>query len=275
MKYGIIATTGSAPDVIALGVEAEEAGWDGFFTWDGISVSELDHFDPWVLLGALATHTERIRLGAIIFALARRRPWKVVREAITVDHLSNGRLVIPVGLGAVDDGGFSRVHPEETDRRRRAERLDETLEILSRAWTGEPISFTGTHYQVEDLTFRPRPVQQPRIPIWTVAAWPREKSMTRAARWDGIMPSLADAPFDPLTPDHIRDITAWMAEHRATDTPYDVILEGVTPDDDPAATRAQLQPLAEAGVTWWIESRWENATVESLRERIRQGPPRI
>lgn len=275
MKYGIIATTGSATDVINLGIEAEQAGWDGFFSWDGISVGAMDTFDPWVLLGALATQTERIRLGAIIFPLARRRPWKVVREALTIDHLSNGRLVIPVGLGALDDGGFSRVHPEETDRKGRAERLDETLAILSQAWTGDPVSFAGRHYQLENLVFQPRPVQQPRIPIWTVAAWPRERSMARAARWDGVMPATGDPPFESLTPDQLRDMTAWIEEHRDADGPYDIVLEGVTPDDDPAAVRDQLQPLAEAGATWWIESRWENATVESLRDRIRQGPPHV
>lgn len=275
MKYGFVVTSGSAQDIVDLAGEVEAAGWDGFFTWDGISVGDgLDIFDPWAMLAAVAVKTERVKLGAMVFPLSRRRPWKVAREAMTVDHLSNGRLVIPVGLGAVDDAGFSRVHPEVVDRRQRAERLDETLEILDRAWSGEPVTFSGTHYQLEDVVFQPRPIQQPRIPIWVVGAWPSVKSMTRAVKWDGLMLALRGSMEGP-TPEQVREILAWVGAHRTEPGPFDVVLEGVTPGDDRAAAVAQLAPFAEAGVTWWIESMWEDPhDVETLRKRIRQGPPR-
>ena len=189
MKFGFVGSYGSVAQVLQMGREAEAHGWDGFFTWDGISVGEMDTWDPWALLGALAVSTERIRLGAMVFALARRRPWKVAREALTVDHLSGGRLVMPVALGAVEDGGFTRVRGEATSARERAERLDEALAILERAWSGEQFSYSGAHHEVTDLVFRPRPVQRPRIPVWVVGAWPSERSMGRAARWDGLLPS--------------------------------------------------------------------------------------
>jgi len=274
MKYGFVVSSGTPLETIDLAQELEQAGWDGFFTWDGISVGDGASHDPWALLAAAAVKTNTITLGAMIFPLSRRRPWKVARESVTVDHLSGGRLVLPVGLGALDDAGFSKVHPEVTDRRERAELLDETLAILDAAWTGDPVTFAGTHYQVDGVTFLPRPVQQPRIPVWVVGAWPSVKSMARAARWDGLLLALRGS-MDAPTPEQVREILAWVKAHREAAGPYDVILEGVTPGDDRDAALAQLAPYAEAGVTWWIESRWEAPNdVETLRQRIRQGPPR-
>ena len=105
IRYGIVASYGGAAEHVAMARATEEAGWDGFFTWDGISVGPAETWDPWVLLGAVATATDRVRLGALVFSPARRRPWKLAREAVTVDHLSGGRLVLPVGLGGDFDGG--------------------------------------------------------------------------------------------------------------------------------------------------------------------------
>jgi alkanesulfonate monooxygenase SsuD/methylene tetrahydromethanopterin reductase-like flavin-dependent oxidoreductase (luciferase family) len=284
MKFGFVTSFGTVAQVLEMSREAEAAGWDGVFTWDGISIGPwegnaagaTEAYDPWAMLGAMATVTERVTLGAMVFPLARRRPWKVARESITIDHLSNGRLVMPVGLGAADDGGFSRVNTDTPDRKIRAQRLDECLAILDLAWRGETFSFEGEHYQAQDLVFRPKPVQQPRIPIWVVGSWPHEKSLSRAARWDGILPSVSSAPMDSVPADTLREIRDWMRAHRESDAPFEIVLEGRTSGTDHAANREQLQPLAEAGATWWIESRWdETDTPESLLERIRQGPPRV
>src|SRR5204863_4018588 len=119
--------------------------------------------------------TTRVRIGAVLTPVSRRRPWKLARETVTLDHLSHGRLVLPVGLGALDDGGFGKVG-EPTDRKTRAELLDEGLAILTGLWSGQPFSFHGEHYQVEELTFLPPPVQSPRIRIWVVGLWPHERS---------------------------------------------------------------------------------------------------
>ena len=289
MKFGFIATSGTIDDVLEIARETEAHGWDGFFTWDGIAPGNgefwdeatanpqaMSVFDPWTVLAAAAVQTRKIRLGAMIFPLSRRRPWKVAREAMTIDHLSNGRLVMPMGLGAIDEAGFARVHPEVTDRRIRAERLDETIEILERAWSGKPFSFEGKHYQLDNVVFWPPSVQQPRIPLWAVGAWPKPKSMARAARLDGIVPTIADDPFRQPSPSEIREIVTWLTNHRETDLPFDVVLEGVSPANDDEWVEATLRPLAEAGATWWIESRWEAPNdAQTLLERVRQGPPRL
>lgn len=273
MRYGIILTAGTLDEMLDLAAEADAAGWDGVFYWDGVALPGGGlTYDPWVTMAGIAMRTERVKIGAIVTPPSRRRPWKLARETMTLDRLSNGRLVLPVGLGALDDAAFGGVG-EPTDARTRAELLDDSLEFLTRAWSGQHFSFQGRHYQTAEMTFQPTPLQQPRIPIWVVAAWPRPKSVDRALRYDGILPqiSLTTRPG----PDDIRAIAALAQERRPADAgPFDIISEGVTPVDNPAAARAQVQPLVEAGATWWIESRWQDGSVEVLRQRIATGPPK-
>lgn len=281
MRYGFVIPSGTIFDVVALAQEAEAAAWDGVFIPDCIYIDAepapmSPGYDPWIVLAAVAVHTSRIRIGTMITPLSRRRPWKVARETATLDQLSHGRLILPVGLGALDDAGFGRVG-EATDRKIRAELLDESLEILARAWSGETFSYTGKHYTVRDLTFLPPPVQSPRIPVWVVAVWPRSRSMRRALRWDGILPMKmsADGTQMSMTPDDIRAMRRYLAEQRTETAPFDIIVEGTTPGTDPDVARAIVEPYAEAGVTWWMEALWSSPNdPDTVRQRIRQGPPR-
>jgi alkanesulfonate monooxygenase SsuD/methylene tetrahydromethanopterin reductase-like flavin-dependent oxidoreductase (luciferase family) len=225
----------------------------------------------------MAMLTEGVSIGAVLTPPARRRPWKLARETVALDHLSGGRLVLPVGLGALDDGGFSKVG-EPTDRKVRAKLLDESLEILTGLWGGEPFSYEGEHYQLEEMTFRPPPVQRPRIPIWVVGAWPSRKSMGRALRYDGVLVATigGSAESSGITPETIRAIKAYAEENRTETTPFDIVWEGRTPGEDPGRATAVVRPYAEAGVTWWIESPWTPPNEpDDLRVRIRQGPPRV
>jgi len=272
MKCGIILTGGQPHEQVALAQAAEQAGWDGVFTWDGIHLGdEIPTYDPWVLLAAFAAATQRVRLGAIIMPLARRRPWKVAREAVTLDHLSHGRLVLPVGLGALDDSAWGRVG-ESTERRVRAERLDETLEILVGLWSGEPFGYQGRHYRFPPMAFRPTPIQSPRIPIWVVGGWPSERSMARVLRYDGLLPNvLPSSGLDdgPLT---IAAMRAWIAERRSLDG-FDIVVEGTTPADDPATAAETVAAWQAAGATWWIERDWSTFDPDATRHRIESGPP--
>jgi alkanesulfonate monooxygenase SsuD/methylene tetrahydromethanopterin reductase-like flavin-dependent oxidoreductase (luciferase family) len=186
--------------------------------------------------------------------------------------------VLPVGLGGTWDGGYARVSTEDPSRRVRAEKLDECLEILELAWTGESVSYEGTHYWMRDLRFDPRPVQRPRIPIWPIGAWPHPRSLRRAARWDGIIISdqSGEDEAEQVRSDVVADVAAWMTEHREASGPFDIIVEGLTSGVDHHADRGLLEPLAAAGATWFIESRWEDdQSVDTLRQRIRRGPPRL
>ncbi len=281
MRVGIVGSFGSARQVIEMAVAAEEHGWDGFFTWDAISLGLPDIWDPWSILAAGATRTERITLGALVFALPRRRPWEVARQSLTIDHLSGGRLVLPVGLGVLDDLSFTAVPGQLTGLRERADLLDDALGYLERSWSGEHFAFDGTHLHTGGMQFDPSPVHG-RIPVWPVAAWPSLRSMARAARWDGVVAQLrGERAMSPLEPADVTAMRNWVAERHAqarrpsTAETFDIVLQGALPDDRPAAND-RLAALADAGATWWIESHWDptTATPEALMQRIRQGPPR-
>jgi hypothetical protein len=180
-------------------------------------------------------------------------------------------------LGALDTGFAA--FGEVTDRKTRAELLDEGLEIITGLWGGQPFRYEGKHYQVKETEFQlpPPPVQQPRIPIWVVGAWLRPKSMQRALRYDGLLPAIMDEDgkvrMAPPTPAEIQTIKAFVDAHRVETTAYDIVVEGESPGDDRSQAMSVIQPYAEAGATWWIEARWTASNLEGVLERIRQGPP--
>jgi alkanesulfonate monooxygenase SsuD/methylene tetrahydromethanopterin reductase-like flavin-dependent oxidoreductase (luciferase family) len=276
LQFGFVGSFGSAQELVAMAREAEEHGWDGYFTWDGISIPGMDSFDPWGILSAAAVQTERITLGALVFALPRRRPWELARQALTVDHLSGGRLVLPVGVGVLDDAGFSAVPGQLTSLRERAELLDDTLAFLERSWSGEAFSFDGAHISTGEMTISPRPAKG-RIPVWPVGVFPSERSMSRAARWDGVTVQLrGDRGMDELTPDDVRAVAAWVADHRSPEAgAFELVVQrDIVTDLDAAADAARA--LEAAGATWWIEAGWDptKVTPEAQLARIRQGPPR-
>ena len=280
MNFGITLPNTLDPRILAdLAREAEDSGWNGIFVWDSIDCESTPAYDTWIALTAIAMHTEHIRIGTFITAVTRRRPWKLARETVTLDHLSNGRLILSVGLGSIDCGEFSKVN-EITDRKARAQRLDEGLEILTGLWSGLPFSYEGRHYQIREMTLLPPPVQAPRIPIWVVGAWLREKSMRRTLQYDGVIPSKIneDNTFTELSPKDIQAIKEYVEGNRTKGEAYDIVMDGKTPGHNHSKAVSMVMPFAEAGLTWWIEdepcSTWRRGGVEGLRTRVRQGPPR-
>lgn len=282
MQYGLVFPMLDVRVVPGLAAEAEAAGWDGVFIPDCINIDPrfngglpMPADDPWIILAAVAMRTERIRFGTMLTPPSRRRPWKLARELTTLDQLSNGRVVLPVGLGALDDQGFGAVG-EATDRKTRAELLNESLEIVTGLWSGEPFSYEGRHYRVEELAFAPRPVQQPGIPIWCVGLWPSERSMRRVARYNGLLPNIRKPDGSAeILPADIRAMKDWLDAHRDASQPFDIIMEGSTPADDRAAALAHVGPYVEAGATWWLDSFWSPPNdADAIRRRIAAGPPR-
>jgi alkanesulfonate monooxygenase SsuD/methylene tetrahydromethanopterin reductase-like flavin-dependent oxidoreductase (luciferase family) len=266
---------GSPRELAELAVEAENSGWDGFFVFDHISYSNNEHVplaDPWIALAAIAMRTKRMRIGPLVTALARRRPWKLARETVSIDHLSNGRLTLGVGLGDPADVEFTSLGENGEDRIRAA-KLDEGLEVLVGLWSGEPFSYLGQHYEVRNVQFLPRPLQSPRIPIWVAGRWPRREPFLRAARWEGVFP-LGLARGSKLNPDEIRQVLSFIRKHRAHTTVYDLV--ATSGDNGHVDDNEMLSAYAAAGATWWMEDvrKWRNSR-ETLGDRIRQGPPRI
>ncbi|RPJ39716.1 MAG: LLM class flavin-dependent oxidoreductase, partial [Chloroflexi bacterium] len=173
---------------------------------------------------------------------------------------------------------------DEPDQRVRGAMLDEGLALVTGLWSGEPFQFDGQYYHLKPATFRPRPVQQPRIPIWAAGVWPHRRPLARMARWDGMFPLFwgIDDPAEQQA--HLREMVAVVQEMRhknlpdAAQRPFDVVATGVTPPDRPAQTEAHIAGFAEVGATWWLEelepgrggdTAW---SFTQLRERVLAGP---
>ncbi|PFG43805.1 alkanesulfonate monooxygenase SsuD/methylene tetrahydromethanopterin reductase-like flavin-dependent oxidoreductase (luciferase family) [Isoptericola jiangsuensis] len=286
MRFGFIGSFGSPAQHVRLARECEEHGWDGFFTWDGVSLDEpgfdVATWDPFALLAAVAAVTERITLGAMVFAPPRRRPWELAQQVLTVDHLSGGRLVLPVGMGVPSDRAFSSVAGQPASLRDRARALDEVLDWMERSWSGEVFEHDGEWAATGPFRF-PEPPVHGRVPVWPVGVWdaqsPPRRSLDRALRWDGMVVQVrgGETPEDaePGT-DDLRSLSAWIAEHRSPDAgPFDIVHQGRL-DADPDVAREQAAEAAAAGATWWMESWWDPSTTpESLLDRVRQGPPTL
>ena len=271
MKFGFVLPFGDARIAADYAQAAEDAGWDGFFIWEPVW-----GVDAWVALTAAAMQTTHIRLGTMLTPVSRMRPWKLASETATLDALSGGRVILSVGLGAIDSG--FETFGEVTDRKTRAELLDEGLDILTGLWQGQPFSYEGKHYHVKEFNFPrlpPSPVQKPRIPIWVVGAWPRKMSMRRVLRYDGLLPMKMNAENQivALAPDDIREMKAHIDHNRVQTTPFDIVVEGETPGDAPDKAAEIVQPWADAGATWWTETLWTTEDPAVVLERIRQGPP--
>jgi alkanesulfonate monooxygenase SsuD/methylene tetrahydromethanopterin reductase-like flavin-dependent oxidoreductase (luciferase family) len=277
VRYGFVLPGGDARLAAEMAQRAEATGWDAFFVYEPVW-----GVDAWISLAAAAMRTERIKLGTMLTPLPRRRPWDLAAQTATLDHLSGGRLILSVGLGALHPG-WTAFEPDE-GRRVRAEKLDEGLEVLTGLWAGQPFAYQGKHYQVEAVApgappGPPPPVQKPRIKTWVVGAWPREQSMRRAARYDGWLPNyLPPGGLATLTPAVLREAVEWLERERGEQAPpYDVVVEGNTFRQDPASACRTVGGWGDAGATWWIEANWlvEGPVEAYVAERLEAGPPTL
>src|SRR5919106_1583581 len=250
------------PVVVAnLAAEAEEAGWHAVFVWDNLRWRPpiRQAADPWITLAAIATATERVRLGPMVTPLARRRPVKVAMETATLDRLSGGRLTLGVGLGGDQFASELSKTGEQLDPRVRAQMLDESLEILTAAWSGEPVRHRGEHYTVDEMQFLPRPVQRPGVPVWVAGMPGNIKPLHRAARYDGFFPANLEHP------DQLAEVVATLTELRKDATaPYDIAV-GLPLGVDPV-------PYLNVGATWWMPEFPPGVSLDTVRSVLHDGP---
>ncbi|MHA2212987.1 MAG: LLM class flavin-dependent oxidoreductase [Candidatus Thorarchaeota archaeon] len=272
MQYGIYISNyvlnGDPRNFVKLAKEAEECNWDGFFMWDHINPEtgfKKGVADPWIALSGIAAVTERIRIGTTVTPLPRRRPQKVARETASLDVLSNGRLILGVGLGGPTDAEFEC---EDTSTRIRAEKLDESLDIITSLWSGEPYSFQGKHYKFDEVTFKPRPIQKPRIPIWCAGSWPLKKPFERAVKYDGVFPL---GHSGDLELSDYEDIGKFVAKHRTRKDPFDIVCMGVSTGDP--KKDSWIDVCAEYGSTWYVEVIWKGKMEDAVNV-VQRGPPR-
>jgi hypothetical protein len=277
-------------NLVDLAILTETAGWDGFFICDHLLLDPdgmLPLADPSIVLGAVATVTNKIIIGAMVTPVSRRRPWKLAKEFATLDQLSNGRLRIGVGLGGLEQE-FSNFG-EDPDMKILAKKTDEGLAIMEQLHRGEAVNFDGEIYQIEGARLLPRPIQRPRIPVWVAAMLPAKPGQRRAARWDGIMPQVMPVMVNESqdissldmrvimepSAEQIREVLEFTSPLRNTDDPFDVVVSAISYGLDKEAARKKLQSFKDAGTTWWLE--WLECgkpdSLAEVREQIMAGPP--
>ncbi len=251
---------GNPTELVNFAVEVEQAGYDGFFIWDHINPlfagEQLEAHDPWVLLTAIAGATEQVRLGTGVTPVSRRRPQKLAKEIVTLDHLSGGRVTLGVGLGEPSEHEFTPFG-ETADQRVRAAMTDEALGLLDQLLRGKPVDHVGDHYEIHaDLA--PAAVQNPRPPIWIAATPPYRKGLERAARWDGVICNLrVKGDYSLVTPAELRD---WAGDLLGRPG-FEVV---TAPHPKHAA-----EEYEEIGVTTIIDAAWATPNwIEEFRQHL-------
>jgi probable F420-dependent oxidoreductase len=244
---------------------AEEAGWEGLIVWDHVTFP-YGNGDPWVLLSAAAAVTEKLKLITGVAALPRYRPHLLARTLTSLDKLSQGRLILGAGLGAMDDEFTAFGEPG--DKKVRAGMLDEGLEVLTQLWTGEEVTYHGRHYTVENARLAHTPVQKPHPPIWIGGE--SLPALRRAARWDGWFGGTCDENSQTITPpERVAEMVKTMLGHRTSLEPFEIALQGVTEPGQIEKVKAYQQ----AGATWWFESIFGlRGSIDEMMARIQAGP---
>jgi hypothetical protein len=275
MKYGVALPYVDPALTARYAKRAEECGWDGVFVGDAIWT-----MDPIVGLAAAAVQTSRIRLGTMVIPVPLRKPWKIASEAVALDYLSNGRLILGLGAGAIWMG-WQAFPGEPTAAKTRAEMLDETIDILDRMFKREQVDFDGKHFPLKmtlmDLQhYPPKPVQQPRIPLWVCGIWPRKKSMQRILRCDGLLAQKMDpeGKFVDVMPEDVRQMREYVEVGRTLETPFDIIIEEQSGEWEAARIVEKCEAWQAAGATWWIEGLW-GADEAGVYKRLEQGTPGV
>lgn len=262
MKHGIfVAPFGRFADphkLVDLAATAEESGWDGVFLWDHVLRTETNEIiDSWVSLGAMAAATESIRLGPMVTPVPRRRPIKLAREILTVDLMSDGRLTVGVGSGTDSGGELSRFD-EIVDARVRGARLDEGLDIVTRLLEGETLAHVGEHFRVDGVSLEPRPIQNPRPPVWCAARGTAMKPVRRAARYEGVFPIDVDA-------DSFQRMLDEVVAVRGDLDGFDVCLRTAHDGTPP--------PFADRGATWLLRAFPAVVEHKKVFAAVVHGPP--
>lgn len=270
LRHGLWLRNGvdlAVKQVVQYAIEAEKAGWDGVFVSDAINAPGERYSDPWTALAAVAVRTKRIRLGTWITPVPQYQPWRLAHTLASLDQLSDGRVLLGAGLGAPYDFEtfYGSYDPQALGRK-----YDEALEVMTGLWGGEPFSFSGEFFTVEEAKLGVLPKQQPRIPILMGCWWPNRKPFRRAARWDGIMPFwpalLGEEGRGPQGEERTgsveQELRALMAYYRSVaDEPGEVLL----PDRSDSEYR---QLCKELGATWLLDT-----GVKDLDE-VWEGPAR-
>ena len=259
----LIASLVNGPAYLRLARAAEQAGFAGLCLDDHPAPTESwrqspgghDCLDPFVGLAACAAVTDRIALIPYLAVLPYRNPFLLAKAATTLDVMSNGRLVLGVGAGYMP-GEFDALGADWDTRN---EVVDETLEVLRLAWSGEPVTYESPRFTARDVTSQPTPVQRPHPPLWIGgnSRLTRRRVVEHAQGWM-TMPlrrrpgQLHNTPFLETAGD-LRRLAEYLHDYAAQtgrSTPIDIVHSARDAPTERAALVDWLAEHAAAGVTW-------------------------
>lgn len=254
-----------------LAVLAEGSGWDGFFVWDHLRYASpvRDILDPYVCLAVMAARTSRITLGPMVTPLIRRRPQVVARQAVALDRLSKGRLVMGFGIGDDYPGGELACFGELTDAAERGRALNEGIAIFQGLVSGKEVNITGKFCRAQEVAFQPTAYRTDGIPVWTAGRWPNPAPIRRAAQHDGMM------VIQLTEPEQVDVLKAKLVEAGADLDHFDIVLWGQRDEKMVHREDERYAQWAQAGVTWFLTGPGPyNLVFDEVCEYVAAGPPR-
>lgn len=250
-----------APTLTQLTQNAEAAGFyslsvmDHYFQIPPVGPAHLDMLEGYTTLGYIAAKTTRLRLGTVVSGVTYRHPGLLLKEATTLDVLSEGRTFFGVGAAWFEEEhvGLGVPFPPLKER---FERLEELLQLTLRMWSGDETPFQGKHYQLQHPMVSPRPIQKPHPPIM-VGGGGEQKTLKLVAKYADICNL-----FEALGVEGIQHKLEVLREHcDAIGRPYDQIVksvngrinlsrDGQNGSMTPAQVVDRFAPLRDLGITW-------------------------
>ena len=268
VEFGVLLPTrelvmSGAPDpapMLAIAERAEAAGFDA--VWVGDSLTARPRHEPLTLLAAVAGRTRRLKLGTAVLLPALRNPVVLAHVVGTLDRLAEGRLILGVGIAADNPAIRREFAAAGVPFEKRVGRFKEMLEICRALWSRDHVSFTGTHFTLDDVTMEPKPRRAGGPPIWIGGSGPT--ALREAARFDAWFPTGPSAAFFA---EHFPKI---QAEARAAGRASDAVAGAayVTLALDPNAAAAEERMNA------YLESYYGvPAKAMRARQACYAGPP--
>ena len=249
LRFGIKLSQGATIDTLkGVWQIADDAGFDHCWNMDHFASlgadDRLDIFEAWTTLAGMAALTKRVRIGCSVTGNTYRHPGTLAKAAVTVDHLSGGRLEFGIGAGWAENEHSMLGLPFGT-KGDRADRLEEALKIITSLWTEPATTFAGRHYQIKDAVAEPKPVQRPHPPIWIGGSGPK-RTLRLAAEYANVWNAAGGEPATvaasaAILDRHCADIGRDPAEIRRS------VQIRVTEDTD--ALLRRVEEFAEVGVT--------------------------
>ncbi len=251
---------------------AESAGFEAAWVFDHFKAQYGDPtgpcFEAWTTMAGLAAVTEQIRLGALVTGVTYRHPSILTTEAVTIDHISDGRLEIGIGA-AWFEGEHDELGIDFPGTSERARRLEEAVEVMKLLMTDDGVSFDGRHYRLRDAAYNPKPVQKPHPPIW-IGASGEQLMLPIVGRWADAWHAFG-SPRSLARKTKVVDRAAEEAGRDPTTIVRSTALSLSEPWD---SVRRNVDELREIGISYLTVS-WPSEGREHLEQFVEKVMPDI